>query len=200
MDKLSAARKRLKTAHDNIERDYNKLTLSLSQRESRLTECVDELNRKKNDIAHASGNLDAAHNDLVEVNAGGKIVVAKRSTFIQLEGTRLEALFSGRWDKKLQRDGHGRIFLDVNPTCFRAIVDYLNEILISSKDSPPSPPSVDDELKHILRHQLELFGLQPKVEFPSSNIIRDEGLFTVLHNWLKEDGRWSNRFGLPLHV
>ena len=30
------------------------------------------------------------------------------------------------------------IFLDVDPTCFQAIVDCLNELTISSKDSPPS--------------------------------------------------------------
>ena len=28
------------------------------------------------------------------------------------------ALFSGRWDKKLQRDGNGRIFLDGKPKMF----------------------------------------------------------------------------------
>jgi hypothetical protein len=124
-------------------------------------------------IAQASGNPDAAHNGIVEVNAGGKIVAAKRSTLIQLEGTRLEGLFSGRWDKKLQQDSHGRIFLDVDPTCFHAIVDYLNEILISSKDSPPNLPSVDEEHKHILHHQFKLFGLEPTEELPDINIVTD---------------------------
>jgi hypothetical protein len=100
----------------------------------------------------------------VEVNAVGKIVVAKRSTLTQIQGTKFEAIFSGRWDKKLLHDNHGRIFLDVNPTCFRAIVDHLNEMLISSGDSPPSPPTVDGERKHLLQHQLDLFGIVPKVE------------------------------------
>ena len=40
---------------------------------------------------------------------------------------------------------------------------------ISSEDSPPSPPSVDDEHEHILRYQPELFGLVPTVELPDSN-------------------------------
>jgi hypothetical protein len=44
---------------------------------------------------------DVADDDLLEVNAGGEIVVAKQSTLIQFTGTRLEALFRGRWDKKL---------------------------------------------------------------------------------------------------
>ena len=192
MDELSAARKRLKASFYDIEREYKDIEREYSelcrQRESRLTERLNELNRTKNVIAQASGNPDAAHNDIVEVNAGGKIVVAKRSTLIQLEGTRLEALFSGRWDKKLLRDSHGRIFLDVDPTCFRAIVDYLNEILISSKDSPPNPPSVDDEHEHILHHQLKLFGLEPTEDLPDSIIININGNWKILHDWLKEDG------------
>ncbi|KAL3762250.1 hypothetical protein ACHAW5_007199 [Stephanodiscus triporus] len=117
-----------------------------------------------------------------EVNAGGRIVVAKRSTLTQIQGTRLEALFCGRWDKKLLRDSHGRIFLDVNPTCFRATVDYLNEVMISSEDSPPDPPSVDDEYAHILQRQLELFG------FWISSIIKDYARGKILNDWLKEDG------------
>ena len=34
------------------------------------------------------------------------------------------------WDKnkKLQRDSNGRIFVDVNPVCFQAIVSYPNEV------------------------------------------------------------------------
>ena len=97
--------------------------------------------------------MDAKDDDLIEVNAGGKIISAKRCTLTQLKGTRFEgeyiyvvnikiscacnvmlciclhlypnillpriytkntqsfhiysALFSGRWDKKLQRDGNG---------------------------------------------------------------------------------------------
>ncbi|KAL3797591.1 hypothetical protein ACHAW5_003310 [Stephanodiscus triporus] len=186
MEELSVAHKRIRVAEDNYERDYNELILALSQRESKLNKRLNELNRKKHDIAHKNGNIDATDGDLVEINAGGTIVVAKQFTLTQIKGTRLEGLFSGRWDKMLQRDSNGRIFLDVNTTCFQAIVDYLNEMLISSKDSPPSPPSVDDEHNRILQHQLKLFGLL--VGLPDSNIIRDEGHSIVLRDWLKEDG------------
>ncbi|KAL3777416.1 hypothetical protein ACHAW5_010218 [Stephanodiscus triporus] len=188
VDELSVARKRLKVARENHERDYNELILALNRRESRLNERLSELNRKKAETAEANGNPDAADDDLVEVNAGGKIVVAKRSTLTQIKGTRLEAMFSGRWDKKLSRDTGGRIFLDVDPDCFQAIVDHLNERIISSEDSPPSPPSVDEEHEQILRQQIELFGLVSKVDFSDSSIIKDIGNIIVLHEWLKEDG------------
>ncbi len=57
---------------------------------------MDKLDRKKIEIAKAHGNLDAADDDLVEVSAGGRVAVAKRSTLTQTQGTRMETLFSGR--------------------------------------------------------------------------------------------------------
>merc|ERR1712194_613803 len=96
---------------------------------------------------------------------------------------------SGRWDKMLQRDGRGRIFLDVDPVGFRAIVDYLNEMAISSEENPPALSIADDENKQTLRHQLELFGLldETKAELPESNIVKDVDDATQLHKWLEED-------------
>ena len=90
-----------------------------------------------------------------------------------MKGTRLEALFSGRWDKKLQRDNSGRIFLDVNPVCFQAIVDYLNELVISPPNSPSEPPHVESELNHILRHQLDLFGITDEIVLFDNSKVRE---------------------------
>ncbi|KAL7546509.1 hypothetical protein ACHAWF_009842, partial [Thalassiosira exigua] len=187
MEKLGDANKRLKAARDDHEQYYASHISKLDAKEDRLKKLLDELDKKKLETAQANGNEDAAPDDLVEINAGGKIIAAKRSTLTQLKGTRLEALFSGRWDKEIVRDGHGRIFLDVNSLCFQAIVDYLNEMAISSEDDLPDTPSVDEENEHILRHQLELFGLLNKPEI-ESKIIKDNGHFIQLHDWLKEDG------------
>ena len=191
MDEISAAYKRLKSARDSHVQDLDNEISALDKRGTLINERVQELNRKKHEIAQANGNLDVADDDLVEINAGGRIIVAKRSTLTQIQGSRMEALFSGRWDKRLMRDCHGQIFLDIDPTCFQAVVDYLNEMTISSKDSPPSPPRVDDEHKIILNHQLELFGLGPDCSpsLPDSTIIKDEGDFVTLHEWLEEDGQ-----------
>ena len=70
-------------------------------------------------------------------------------------------------------------------------MDYLNELTISSEDDPPAFPCVDDEHKHILQHQLELFGLMDQMSavkvLDSSIINDDETRATQLHDWLKED-------------
>jgi len=187
MEKLNNANKKLKTAHESIERDYNTQIYELNYKENELLKRVSDLDKKKLDIAKEHGSTNISDDDVLEINAGGKVIVAKRFTLTQLEGTRLSALFSGRWDKKLQRDSQGRIFLDVNPICFQAIVDYLNELLISSEDNLPSLPTVDDEHKDIMQHQLELFGLRRgRGEF-DSKIVKDNRLIDQLHDWLKED-------------
>jgi len=187
MEQISNASKKLKTAHDNIERDYKAQIDKFSSKEEDLLTRLSDLDKRKLENAEANGNVDAADDDVVEINAGGKVVTAKRSTLTQLKGTRLKALFSGRWDKKLQRDSNGRIFLDVNSVCFQAIVDYLNEMTISSEDNPPESPSVDDEHKHILQHQLELFGLYT-TKMTDSNITKTKNQLRYLHGWLEEDG------------
>ena len=100
------------------------------------------------------------------------------------------ALFSGQWDKRLQRDNNGRIFLDVNPKCFQAFVDYLNDMKMSTEDNPPSPPSVGEELNHILLEQAKLFGISDvlsNVGIPGSKIISHVNEANTLHGWLKEN-------------
>ena len=191
MEDLIVANTRLASALANYERDLEVQIKKLTIVEDSIKERLNKHNNKKLRTAQSNGNPNASPDDLIEINAGGKIISAKRSTLTQLTGTKLEELFSGRWDKMLQRDSNGRIFLDVNPVCFQAVVDYLNELVISSEDNPPNPPSVDDEHKHILKHQLELFGILSSVsplEIPESNIISDASYASVLHDWLEEDG------------
>jgi uncharacterized phage infection (PIP) family protein YhgE len=111
MDEISKSNKRLKLAHDSILQDMDNLISALQKREPLLDERVQEaLNRKKHEIAQTNGNPDAADDDLVKINAGGKIIVAKRSTLTQIIGSRIEALFSGRWDKKIMRDSQDLYF------------------------------------------------------------------------------------------
>ena len=184
MEAVTAADELLQTTLNNHERDLAIQIAELDDMKSKLTLRMNELTQKKEHIAKEYGSTNISGDDLIEINAGGKVIAAKRSTLTQLEGTRLAGIFSGRWDKKLQRDSHGRIFLDVNPVCFQAIVDYLTEILISSEDSPPEQPSVDNEHEYILQQQLNLFLQQDRAD---SNIIEDKATEDQFHSWLKED-------------
>jgi hypothetical protein len=173
MEEVESAKKKLAECWSDHEAEYKKELQRLDEAEKALHQRVKELNIEKNKALESNGSTqDVSNEDLVEINAGGKIVVARRSTLTQMSGTRLEALFSGRWDKRLQRDGKGRIFLDVNPVCFQAIVDYLNELVISPPNFPCEPPHVESELKHVLRHDLDLFGITDEITlFDNSKIL-----------------------------
>jgi hypothetical protein len=188
LDDLDEANKRIKTACDEIDRERAIQINKLEAKEKQLLDRLNKLDEKKLKLATDNGNIDVSADDFIEINAGGKVIAVKRATMTQLRGTRLEALFSGRWDKKLVRDSSGRIFLDVNSDCFQAIVDYMNELAISSADEPPEPPTVDDELQHILAHQMNLFGINFNERSPDSNIIKQYSDVKILHDWLKEDG------------
>ena len=50
-----------------------------------------------------------------------------RNTLNLIKGNSMEALFSGRWYKRLPRDEGGRVFLDVNPNCFGVVVELLSK-------------------------------------------------------------------------
>eukprot|EP00984_Skeletonema_dohrnii_P005109 scaffold1797_cov99-Skeletonema_dohrnii-CCMP3373.AAC.3 len=159
MNDLNKVNNNLKTTLDEHDRDRAIQINKLEEKEKQLLDRLSKLNGEKLKAASTNGNVDVSDDDFLEINAGGKVIAVKRATLTQLRGSRLEAMFSGRWDKKLVRDSSGRLFLDVNSDCFQAIVDYMNELAISSEDDPPMPPTVDDELQHILVHQMNLFGL-----------------------------------------
>ena len=175
MEEVELAKKNLADCWCDHEAEYKNELQRLDAAEHDLHQRVQELNVQKNKALENNGSIeDVSDEDLLEINAGGKIILARRSTLTQMKGTRLESLFSGRWDRRLQRDGKGRIFLDVNPVCFQAIVDYLNELVISPPNFPSEPPHVEGELKHILRHQLDLFGITDEITlFDNSKILRN---------------------------
>ena len=157
MEELNTGSKRLKTARDDHVARIDAEIQKIGDEEKRLRDKFRKLQERKKECAAVNGNEDASGDDLIEINAGGKIIVARRGVLCQLKETNLEVLFSGRWEKKLLKDSSGRIFLDVNGDCFQAIIDWLNLLAISSEDEPPKPPSVDKEYMPILNHQLGIF-------------------------------------------
>jgi hypothetical protein len=104
LDDLDEANKRIKTACDEIDRERAIQINKLEAKEKQLLDRLNKLDEKKLKLATDNGNIDVTADDFIEINAGGKVIAVKRATMTQLRGTRLEALFSGRWDKKLVRD------------------------------------------------------------------------------------------------
>ena len=51
------------------------------------------------------------------------------------------------------------MFLDINPKCFEAMVDYLNDIKIMPPDCSPKMPHLGKEDDTVLQQLLLAFGL-----------------------------------------
>jgi hypothetical protein len=79
------------------------------------------------------GNVDGvSDDDLIEINAGGRIIVLQRGLCCQDNLSTFAMLFGGRWEKRLPKDDSGRLFFDVNPEAIQYFVDELYEHAISS--------------------------------------------------------------------
>jgi hypothetical protein len=117
------------------------------------------LEGRKLELATQNGGTSASPADKLKLNVGGVRVTALRETLTQFPNTRLAALFSGRWESRLLRDKKKRIFLDINPICFRKILAYHQLVKIAPPDEPPELPTVPDDMHYILERQLDFFGL-----------------------------------------
>jgi hypothetical protein len=118
-----------------------------------------ELAAKKAALAAASGGGDVKPTDKIKLNVGGSRITTTRETLTHFRGTRLAALFSGRWETKLQRDRKGRIFFDLNPSVFKKILDYHQFAKIASPDDPLPKLTAPSEMEALLAAQIDFFGL-----------------------------------------
>jgi len=163
--------------------------VDLLQLESdKIQQGYDDLKRQQDEMNINNGGANVDSSDILDISAGGKIITVTRGTLTQLEGTPLAALFSGRWENQFLRDTNGRIFLDVNPSCFQSIVDYLNELKISPPDDPPDPPVVEKDDEVFLRRLLTMFGIQEICSPPLDTVtLTDECQVQALYGFLSED-------------
>ena len=97
-------------------------------------------------LATQNGGTDASPSDIIRLNVCGTEMFARRDTLTVVKGSRLEALFSGRWESKLRRDEKKRVFMDVDPTAFRKILDYLYTFKLAANGNhiPDLPSNMDD--------------------------------------------------------
>lgn len=70
-------------------------------------------------------NQEVTSQDVIVLNVGGQLMSTTRHTLTQVDGSLLEAMFSGRWEGSLCRDAEGHVFLDVDPALFAAILNHL---------------------------------------------------------------------------
>jgi BTB/POZ domain len=81
--------------------------------------------------------------DVIRLNVSGKRIDVLRRTLTCLEGSVLEAKFSGRWDNSLEKDDDGVYFVNQPADLFMAMIDFLQCIENAAPGATPFP-TVDD--------------------------------------------------------
>ena len=98
---------------DRREKDF-------AQQERRLAERIEQWEQQQTALAKFTDM-----EEVVDLNVGGHIFTAKRSTLCQAGGM-LSIMFSGRWDDaRFARDAVGRIYLELDGDCFAIILDWF---------------------------------------------------------------------------
>jgi hypothetical protein len=120
------------------------------------------------DLSRQNGESQVRPSDIIKLNVGGKKMRVIRETLTLVKGSRLEVLFSGRWESKLLRDDEGYVFLDLDPLYFTKIMEYLYVIKIQKAQSqyndedkiPTLPKIMNDNEQKVLNLYIDFFCLK----------------------------------------
>ena len=108
--------------------------LSIRQRSQKLMKRHLDLVNRQSNLTQQNDGSNIKGSDKIHLNVGGTEMYALRETLTQIKGSRLEALFNGRWEDKLLYDEKGRVFLDLDASYFKIIMEHLH-LMNSNCDS-----------------------------------------------------------------
>ena len=133
----------------------------MEEKKDKLQKEIDTMNSVFGAAVSANNkNKTSNDNDIIEINAGGIIITALRSTLcLVATDTMFSYMFSGRWDKSLARDKDGRIFLDHDPELITIILNYLRTKKIEDQSKPVRSPKIPDDKRDEFETILQYFGL-----------------------------------------
>ena len=163
--------------------------ITIRQRSENIMQRHSDLLKRKRDLTQCNGGSDIKGSDKIHLNVGGTQMHALRETLTKIKGSRLEALFSGRWEDKLLRDEQGRVFLDMDVRYFKKIMDHLHSMKTSKEGNDDEilnwPRLSDKHEQNILDLYIDLFHLrkagnsnnshQPSSLDKATNSNNDEG-------------------------
>ena len=97
---MEALEQKLKNHEKDIQSSLKKLKIEIDDLNERKTDLLD----RQEALLEKNCGTDVAPSDMITLNVSGTEMFARRDTLTAIQGSRLEALFSGRWENKLLRD------------------------------------------------------------------------------------------------
>eukprot|EP00979_Chaetoceros_neogracilis_P002509 scaffold433_cov260-Chaetoceros_neogracile.AAC.36 len=101
------------------------LSLAIDVLNSELDSSITKINDKHQALKKQYQQLIDRQEDLAHISTEEQTLSFLISSISMCASSRLEALFSGRWENQLLRDDQGRVFMDVDPKSFKKILEYL---------------------------------------------------------------------------
>jgi hypothetical protein len=109
-----------------------------------------------NSISATSSNV--SNDDIIEIDAGGKIIKALRSALTLAPDTMFSYMFGGRWEESLRRDSNGRVFIDEDSELIEIIINFLRMKKREDPSQPTRSPKVRDDKKDDFASLLNYYG------------------------------------------
>ena len=126
---------------------------------NQLNERHHDLVSRRAALAKEHGGANTKPSDIIKLDVRGHVLFARRDTLTIVKGSRLEALFSGRWENRLLRNSKGAVCIDVDIDIFKKILEYLYMVKISGDEVPPLP-SVPKTQEDKFNAQMKFFVLR----------------------------------------
>lgn len=158
-DKEQKIENKNRAYHFKHEYELDRIVADIRSKRDSLLKRKESLKQREKYLTERNGGTNVRQSDKVKLNIGGEVLHVRRDVLTQIKTSRLEALFSGRWENRLLRDNNDRIFLDLNPYCFKKIVDFLSLLKISSVKDVPPIPIVDLHQEDTFKILLSFFGI-----------------------------------------
>ena len=145
--------------NDDLNIQFKKLQKYVNEKMALLQGEIDKLRKEKDNAQSVVSSTKVSNNDIIEINAAGKIISVLRSTLTQAPDSMFSNMFSGRWEDSVTRDDSGRVFLDYDPELIEIIVDYLRIKKIEGPNDPLGYPDVPAKKSKNFLRLLRYFGL-----------------------------------------
>jgi hypothetical protein len=149
----------LSLAIDALDSELDSSITKINDTHQALKKQHQHLIDRQEDLANQHGGAEIKLSDIIRLNVRGTEMFARRDTLTVVKSSRLEALFSGRWENQLLRDDQDRVFMDVDPKSFKKILEYLYMVKISEDGDAPMP-DVDVSMKDMFDSYLDFFKLR----------------------------------------
>jgi len=150
----------------------------LQDQEKRLSQEKEELQQERTNIEHARQQVETDRdqletekaimmkngvgpNNLVGLNfRGEKTVVMKRSVLCQIESSMMAAMFSGRYEKNLDHDKDGNVYIGYPPSVMLPLMDWLTAFQDAPPDGKVPEMNVPPGHQDVWDGAVKFFGLE----------------------------------------